>query len=200
MPKIAFITSEFNHKLGKPMGGLGNVAAEMINYFMNRNIQIYVFSLSMIKSNKVVVMTENNIKYHWFPEQMIRGLNMHDFNSSMCNLCKYISEYIQSTYLIRDPNYFHILHVHDWMVIRVLLELNSYKYPNLRRILHMHSSEYGRNGNKMIYEDTASMERYNLEMVGCHAADLVIPVSDTFGKEIIDMFLISPTKVTTVYN
>ena len=203
---IGFFTSELSHKNGNYAGGLGNVAVEMINYLSKKpDIDLYVFSLSKnLNGPRVVVEKEHKVIYHWFPMSLFGILTNNNYNTYMQDFSQAVLLYLIENYLTKDPAFFNIAHFHDWMVIPILLNLHSLKYPKIRRILHMHSTEYGREGNKINYhDDTRSREslyKHNLEMVGCHSADLVIPVSKGFGEELVRLFGIPKDKVRFVNN
>ena len=120
--KIAFFTSELAHKMGKKMGGLGNVALEMLGYFSTRDdIEMYVFSASSQESDKVIKVTEKNITYHWFSDSMIRTNEKHNFNQYISELNTLMIRYVEDEYLLSDKFAFDIIHCHDWMMIRIIL-------------------------------------------------------------------------------
>ena len=198
--KIGFFTSELSHRMGKKIGGLGNVALEMLQYLSKKHDTVYVFSASNQKGNKVIVQQEANITYHWFPDSMIGVNGKIYFNKYIRSFNNHIKSYLQKTYFSKDPNYFDIIHVHDWMTISIILSLNIIPHPKTRKILHMHSSEYGRSGNQVNYHDDASMYRHNLEMQGCHAADLVIAVAQVFKEELVGNFNVDYNKIHVVHN
>lgn len=198
---VGFFTSELSHELGNYAGGLGNIAIEMINYLSKDNsIHLHVFTLSKKNEYSPSSSKEKNITYHWFPMNMFGTLNNNNYNSYMKSFCDAVNYYIIEKFLSSDPNYFDILHYHDWMVIPILLTLHTLKFPKVKRILHLHSTEYARIGNKILYQDSESLYKHNLEMQGCHAADLVIPVSEGFGEEIIQLYNVPKDKVRFVNN
>ena len=199
--KIGFFTSELSHRMGKKIGGLGNVALEMLQYLSTHpEDEIYVFSASNQKSNQVIVQQEANIKYHWFPDSMIGVSSKVDFNKYIRSFNNHILNHLRKEYFNKDPNFFDVIHVHDWMTIGIILSINMIAHPRCRKILHMHSSEYGRSGNHVNYHDAASMERHHLEMQGCHAADLVIAVAQIFKEELVENFNVDYNKIHVVHN
>lgn len=198
--RIAFVTSELSHSYGKMMGGLGNVAIEMLKYLSTiPDLNIYVFTLSTLKKREVVVQVDGNIKYHWFPEELYGSLT-EDFSGAINKLNQHMTRYIIETYLSKDF-LFDIMHFHDWMSIRTMLGISKKSYPSIKKILHMHSSEYGRNGNNYLPpEDFKSREKLFLEVSGCHDADVVVAVSKMFADELHQQMFVPRDKLTYLNN
>lgn len=199
--RIAFLTSELSHRNGNYMGGLGNVAIEMLNYLSKDDTnQYYVFSLTKNDHLNITIEQDGKIKYHWFPMRMFGELRDNNYNEFMMAFSKKVTLYIIEQYLCRNNDFFNIMHFHDWMVIPIMIRLHRLNFPKMIRILHMHSTEYARIGNQINYNDKESIYRHNLEMQGCCSADLIIPVSEVFGEEIVRLFGVSEDKVRYVDN
>lgn len=198
MIKVAFITSELSHPMGKMMGGLGNVALEMLKYLSGiPELTIYVFSLSTVSKKEPFVQIDGNIRYHWFPEQLYGDLKVDDFTVFMNKFNIHLTKYILDTYITKDQS-FDIMHFHDWMVIRTMLNIRT---PSVKKILHMHSSEYGRNGNHYLPgEDYRSREKVFLEVSGCHDANLVVAVSKVFADELHEHMFVPREKLIYLNN
>jgi glycosyltransferase involved in cell wall biosynthesis len=199
---VAFFTPELSHPSGKRIGGLGNVALEMLNYLTSKqeDLTVYVFSPSSIRSSSIQTEIEGNIHYHWFPDSMISVEPETNFNLYILAMNSMMIEYVETTYLSMDSEFFQIIHCHDWMTAPVLLKFHTMKYPKTRRIFHLHSSEIGRNGNKILYNDADSMKRHMLEVEGSHSADLVVAVSEKFRDEIATNFNVDIDKIQAVNN
>ncbi len=198
---IAFFTPELSHPSGKRIGGLGNVALEMINYLsQNEMVELYVFSPSSINANEIHKEEDTNITYHWFPDNLIGVDSNENFNKYIMSMNSMMIDYVEKEYLSMDNEFFQIIHCHDWMTAPIILKLHTLKYPKIRRIFHLHSSEIGRNGNKILYNDKDSMQRHLLEVQGSHSADLVITVSELFKEEISNNFNVSLDKIHFVNN
>jgi len=203
MRRIAFFIPELSHPMGKRIGGLGNVALEMLDYQRRRNdpdLTIYVFSPSSIDSDEITTLVDGSIQYHWFPDNLTGQDSNVDFNKYIMAMNNMMIDYVVEEYLAKDSEFFTIIHCHDWMTAPILLNLHFTKYPKTRRIFHLHSSEMGRNGNRILYNDPDSMERHMLEVQGSHSADLVIAVSEVFKEEISENFNVNIDKIHAVNN
>lgn len=87
---------------------------------------------------------------------------------------------------------FDVVHAHDWMTFPAGLAVSAATGKPL--VVHVHSTEYDRNGVK------AHPLIRELERRGMEGATRVIAVSDKTRQTIIQRFGISPHKVDVVYN
>lgn len=87
---------------------------------------------------------------------------------------------------------FDLIHAHDWMTVPAALLAR--RISGKPFILHIHSLEFDRSGDK-VNGAILAMEREGLEQ-----ADRVIAVSHRTKRMIVERFGISPKKVSVVYN
>lgn len=87
---------------------------------------------------------------------------------------------------------FDIIHAHDWMTVHAGLYAREISGKPL--ILHIHSLEFDRSGNRI---DPAI---YDMERHGMRAADHVIAVSQYTKEMIVEHYGIDRRKISVVYN
>lgn len=89
-----------------------------------------------------------------------------------------------------------IAHAHDWMAINALkYVMHGFAAPG---ILSMHSTEYGRDGN--VFFDGFARRVRDVEASGCHAANLVIAVSNFLADEVSRIYHVPREKIHAVHN
>ncbi len=88
---------------------------------------------------------------------------------------------------------FDLIHAHDWMSVKIALELKKIKNKPL--ILQIHSTEIDRSPI-----ENMDIEKYNLEKYGMEQADKIIAVSEYTKKIIQDYYGIPKEKIEVVYN
>lgn len=89
-----------------------------------------------------------------------------------------------------------IAHAHDWMAVNALkYVMQGFGTPG---ILTMHSTEYGRDGN--VFFDGFARRVRDVEAAGCHAARLVIAVSNFLAEEVARIYHVPRTKIHAVHN
>ena len=123
------------------------------------------------------------------------GFDHHDdFTHEMWNMCRAFEHHFFTTRaLVGD---FDVIHAHDWMTAEMLTLIG--KQCQARRLLTMHSTEYGRCGNNF-YGGRSEAVRHS-EWRGIFIAERVICVSKSLKDEICWMYQAPPDKVPVVYN
>jgi glycogen synthase len=91
---------------------------------------------------------------------------------------------------------FDVFHAHDWLAVAAMLEVK--RLFGTTTLLTMHSTEYGRCGNRF-YDGPSGRVRH-LEYRGVSEADRVIAVSRTLQREIAWMFEVPADEIAVVYN
>lgn len=87
---------------------------------------------------------------------------------------------------------FDVIHAHDWMTYLAGVELKKASGKPL--VVHLHASQYDRAG------PDAKGWIYEIERLGLHEADLVIPVSNYTGYIVRDHYGVPEHKIKTVHN
>ncbi|MFZ4440206.1 MAG: glycosyltransferase family 4 protein [Syntrophales bacterium] len=94
--------------------------------------------------------------------------------------------------LIAGASIFDVIHAHDWMTIPAALLARQISDRPL--ILHIHSLEYDRSGEKV------NEEIFAIEREGMEKADRIIAVSHRTKRMITEQYAINPEKISVVYN
>jgi glycosyltransferase involved in cell wall biosynthesis len=118
----------------------------------------------------------------------------NDFTHEMWNMCRAFEHHFFTTRALVGE--FDVIHAHDWMTAEMLSLIGSQCHA--RRILTMHSTEYGRCGNNF-YGGRSEAVRHN-EWRGIFIAERVICVSKSLKDEIGWMYTAPADKVHVVYN
>ena len=87
---------------------------------------------------------------------------------------------------------FDVIHAHDWMTVPAALLARRISGRPL--VLHIHSLEYDRSGEK-VNEEIRAIEREGMEK-----ADRIIAVSHRTKRMIAERYAIPPEKISVVYN
>jgi glycosyltransferase involved in cell wall biosynthesis len=119
--------------------------------------------------------------------EIVDGVHLHkcpiytdsDLPTECNNMCNSFVHFVRETEA--HMNYeFDIIHCHDWLAAKALVQM---KQAGRRCILTMHSTEYGRNGNKHSDAEISGRIRA-IEQEGCDYADRVICVSGRLCDEV----------------
>lgn len=95
-----------------------------------------------------------------------------------------------------DEGRFDVVHGHDWLAVRALCTLRRAR--STRGVLTLHSTEYGRSGNRIIDGESAAIR--SIEALGLRIADGVIAVSSALKEEILSQYDVDGDKIDVVYN
>ena len=123
------------------------------------------------------------------------GYDHHDdFTLEMWNMCRAFEHHFFTTRALAGE--FDVIHAHDWMTAEMLSLISNHCHA--RRILTMHSTEYGRCGNN-IYGGRSESVRHN-EWRGMFVAERVICVSKALRDECCWLYSTPSDKAFVVYN
>ncbi|WMJ73197.1 glycosyltransferase [Cytophagaceae bacterium ABcell3] len=103
-----------------------------------------------------------------------------------------VYEFARQAKLLAAQKDFDVIHCHDWMTIPAGLEVQAMTGKPL--VLHVHSLEYDRAGahsRSWVYE---------IERLGMHSADMVIPVSYYTGSIAQHHYGVDPAKIVAIHN
>lgn len=103
-----------------------------------------------------------------------------------------VNRYAQAGGAVARGLAFDIIHAHDWMTAPAALEARRISGKPL--ILHVHSLEYDRSGER-VNEAILACEREGLRQ-----ADRIIAVSHRTRRMIVEQYGIAPEKVSVVHN
>ena len=108
------------------------------------------------------------------------------------NLIDEIKNYSIIAETIARENRFDIIHAHDWLAYPAGIAAKRVSGKPL--VIHVHATEFDRSGGNI------NPVVYAIEREGMENAERIIAVSNYTRQTIIDKYLISPEKITTVYN
>lgn len=103
-----------------------------------------------------------------------------------------VHRYAHQAGLIARNTSHDVIHVHDWLT--VLAGIEAKKISGKPLIFHIHALEDDRS------PQNPNLATQAIERLGLHNADAIIAVSEYTKKRIIDIYHISPEKITVVYN
>jgi glycosyltransferase involved in cell wall biosynthesis len=183
--RIALFSWESLHSI--PVGGVGVHVTELAAALERRKHEVHVFT-----------RTGHNQR----PYDNIHGVHYHrctfaltsNFVDEINNMCRaFVKEYFS----VEDhAGQFDIVHAHDWLASNAVVWIKEGRKK--KAILTMHSTEYGRNGNKFFQGQSARVQDH--ERHGTFCADKVITVSNQLKDEIKWLYQLPEHKTRVIYN
>lgn len=169
------------------IGGVGVHVSELSRALAKRGHEVHLFTR----------MGPGQAHY-----EQLDGIYVHrcsfeghnDFVQEMWNMCRSFEHHFFTTQALAGE--FNVIHAHDWMTAEMLSLIG--RQCRARRVLTMHSTEYGRCGNNM-YPGRSEVVRHN-EWRGIYIAQRVICVSRALKDEIGWLYQAPGHKVAVVYN
>ena len=105
--------------------------------------------------------------------------------------------FVHAVFAVEDTvGSFDVVHAHDWLASNAAVWVKEGR--GRRAVLTMHSTEYGRNGNRFLGGQAARVQEH--ERHGTYCADRVITVSNQLKAEIRWLYQLPDWKVQTIYN
>jgi glycosyltransferase involved in cell wall biosynthesis len=96
----------------------------------------------------------------------------------------------------RQSGPFDVVHAHDWLAVRALVEARN-RFGRTA-VLTLHSTEYGRCGNQLHEGDSRHIR--DIEWEGSYVAQRVICVSDALRREVQSIYSTPADKMHVIYN
>jgi glycosyltransferase involved in cell wall biosynthesis len=133
---------------------------------------------------------------------LIDGVHYHrcafalhsNFVDEVNNMCR---AFVHSFFGVEDCcGTFDIVHAHDWLASNAVVWIKQGR--GRRSVLTMHSTEYGRNGNRHLGGQAQRVTDH--ERHGTYCADRVISVSNQLRDEIRWLYQLPEHKTSVVYN
>ncbi|HEY5705125.1 MAG TPA: glycosyltransferase family 4 protein [Terrimicrobiaceae bacterium] len=117
-----------------------------------------------------------------------------DFMRETWNMCR---SFEHRFFTIRAlTGEFDVVHAHDWLTADVLSVIK--RHCNAKRVLTMHSTEYGRCGNNLCPGQSEAVR--HCEWQGIYDAERVICVSKALQEEIVWLYSAPRDKCRVIYN
>ncbi len=183
--RIAMFTWESLHSVS--VGGVGVHVTELAAALERKGHEVHVFTRS--SDGWSGWKNIDGVYYHYCPFDL-----HHNFVDEINNMCRSMVHRFFDV-----ENYsgrFDIIHAHDWLTSNAAVWIKEGRQK--RMILTIHSTEYGRCGNKF-YNSTSERIREH-ERHGTFCADKVITVSNALRGEIAWIYEVPDWKVATIYN
>lgn len=183
--RIAMFSWETLHSI--PVGGVGVHVTELAAALERRRHEVHIFTRR--GPGQPDYSDVHGVHYHRvdFP------LNSN-FVDEIENQCR---AYVANCFAVEDSGLkFDIMHAHDWLAANAMVWAKEGR--GRRGILTMHSTEYGRNGNKFFGGQAARVA--DKERHGTYVADKVISVSNQLREEVKWLYQLPEEKCRTIYN
>ncbi|MBD3273105.1 glycosyltransferase [Candidatus Dependentiae bacterium] len=175
-------------------GGLGTACYGLIKGFSKTDIKINLIlpykHKTNIKNCSISCAKTDLVKFNKYKNNQLK---QKIYNNLYTNLSKKITYYAKSCSLLAKQKKFDLIHAHDWLTFKAAIKLKKQTRKPL--IVHIHSTEFDRKGEKNIKK-----EIFNIEKKGMEYADKIITVSLFEKKRIIKYYKINPNKIEVVHN
>jgi glycosyltransferase involved in cell wall biosynthesis len=183
--RIALFAWETLHSI--PVGGVGVHVTELAAALQRRGHEVYVFTRQ--GGGQPAYDNIHGVHYHrcGFP------LNPN-FVDEINNMCR---AFVHRFFAVEDQvGRFDIVHAHDWLASNAAVWIKDGRRH--RAVLTMHSTEYGRNGNRFFGGQSVRVQDH--ERHGTYVADRIITVSNQLKEEIKWLYQLPDAKCRMVYN
>jgi glycogen synthase len=183
--KIALLSWESLHSI--PVGGIATHVTELAAALERQRHELHVFT--RMGGGQAHYERIHGVHYHRCPFEL-----NSNFVDEVNNMCRSFVHHVFET-----ENYggaFDVIHAHDWLAANAMIWVGQGR--GRRGILTIHSTEYGRCGNRFCNGQSERV-RYQ-ERAGTQWADRVITVSRALQQEVRWMYEVPEWKCPVVYN
>lgn len=183
--RISLFSWETLHSI--PVGGVGVHVTELGAALERRGHEVHIFTRQGQGQPEYDFI--HGVHYHRCP------FPLHpNFVDEVNNMCR---SFVDRFCRIEDHvGRFDIVHAHDWLASNAVVWIKEGR--GRRAVLTMHSTEYGRNGNRFFAGQATRVQDH--ERHGTYCADRVITVSNQLKAEIQWLYELPETKVHMIYN
>jgi glycosyltransferase involved in cell wall biosynthesis len=183
--RIALFSWETLHSI--TVGGVGVHVTELAAAMQRRGHDVHVFTRQ--GQNQPHYDCIHGVHYH----RCSFALNP-SFVDEVNNMCR---SFVTAFFSVEDhAGRFDIVHAHDWLASNAMVWIKEGR-PH-KGVLTMHSTEYGRNGNRFFGGQSVRVQDH--ERHGTYCADRVITVSNQLREEIKWLYNLPDSKAKMVYN
>lgn len=183
--RVALFAWESLHSIA--VGGVGVHVTELSAALARRGHAVHVFT--RVGEGQSRYQLIDGVHYHRCPFAL--NANFVDEINNMCRA------FVQECFAVEDSQGpFQIVHAHDWLASNAAVWVREGR--KRKTVLTMHSTEFGRNGNRM-YGGTAQRIADH-ERHGTYCADRVIAVSNQLKNEVKSLYQVPDGKTRVVYN
>ena len=169
------------------VGGVAVHVTELAAALQRRNHEVHVFT-RMPPGAKTYDCIDG-VHYHRCP------FDLHpNFVEEINNMCR---AFVRNCFEVEDfIGNFDVLHAHDWLASNAMAWAKEGRHR--RSVLTMHSTEYGRNGNRFLGGACERVQAH--ERHGTYCADRVITVSNGLKQELRWLYQLPDDKFNVIYN
>jgi glycosyltransferase involved in cell wall biosynthesis len=183
--RIALFSWETLHSI--PVGGVGVHVTELAAALERRGHEVHVFT--RLGHDQPHYDQVYGVHYH----RCAFALNPN-FVDEVNNMCR---SFVHAFFGVEDQiGRFDIVHAHDWLASNAVVWIKEGR--GRKAVLTMHSTEYGRNGNRFFAGQSQRIQDH--ERHGTFCADRVITVSNQLKEEIKWLYQLPDQKTRMVYN
>ena len=183
--RIALLSWESLHSIA--VGGVAVHVTELAAALDRREHEIHVFTRQGQSQPGYDFI--DGVHYHRCPFALTTN-----FIDEVNNMCR---AFVDAVLAVEDTvGSFDVVHAHDWLASNAAVWVKEGR--GRRTVLTMHSTEYGRNGNRFLGGQAARVQEH--ERHGTYCADRVITVSNQLKAETRWLYELPDWKVQTIYN
>jgi glycosyltransferase involved in cell wall biosynthesis len=183
--RIALFSWEALHSIA--VGGVGVHVTELAAALERRGHNVHVFTRQ--GPGQALYDRIHSVHYHRCPFPL-----NPNFVDEVNNMCR---SFVHHCFAVEDSiGAFDIVHAHDWLASNAAVWAKEGR--RRRAVLTMHSTEYGRNGNR--FHAGQSVRVQDHERHGTFCADRVITVSNQLRDEIRWLYQLPEHKTAVIYN
>ncbi|MFH0939760.1 MAG: glycosyltransferase family 4 protein [Planctomycetota bacterium] len=169
------------------VGGVGVHVTELAAALERRKHEVHVFTRQ--GPNQPHYACIDGVHYHRSTFQL--SPNFVDEVNHMCRA------FVKDFYAVEDySGRFNIVHAHDWLTSNAAVWIKESR--GHKAFLTMHSTEYGRNGNRFFGGQSQRVQDH--ERHGTYCVDRIITVSNQLKDEIKWLYQVPDHKARTIYN
>ncbi|HXG11564.1 MAG TPA: glycosyltransferase family 4 protein [Gemmataceae bacterium] len=183
--RIALFSWETLHSIA--VGGVSVHVTELAAALERRGNEVHVFT--RMGHGQAPYDRIHGVHYHRCPFQL-----NPNFVDEVNNMCR---SFVHHFFQVEDGiGRFDIVHAHDWLASNAAVWIKEGRRH--KTVLTMHSTEYGRNGNRHFGGQSARIADH--ERHGTYCADRVITVSNQLKEEVKWLYQVPEHKTRMVYN
>jgi len=183
--RIALFSWESLHSIA--VGGVGAHVTELGAALQRRGHEVHVFTRR--GPGQPHYDCVHGVHYHRCVFELSPS-----FVDEINNMCR---SFVQAFYGVEDcVGHFDIVHAHDWLASNAAVWIKEGRKH--KAVMTIHSTEYGRNGNKFFGGQAKRVEDH--ERHGTYCVDRVIAVSNQLKDEVKWLYHLPDHKVRVVYN
>jgi len=183
--RIALFSWETLHSIA--VGGVSVHVTELAAALQRRHHEVHV--ITRAGAGQAAYENIHDVHYHRC------GFALHpNFVDEINNMCRSFVHQFSS--LEDSIGHFDIVHAHDWLASNAAVWIKEAR--GRRSVMTVHSTEYGRNGNRHFGGQAARVADH--ERHGTYCVDRVITVSNQLRDEISWLYQVPQHKASVVYN